>query len=168
MTTDNRTTLGIVDGQRTAVTTDLIRSGIYAVIAAISQIGTVYDYKRWAEDLDTFIHFFDFTDIGGSTYVKGWEVEHSSPVNEDSSSVRTHSYNIYGYRQWSDDTESEKLFSDDITSIQVAFRENQTINGNALGHDFIQVEELSKDMFGSVYCHFCKLTLTVYEHIAGE
>lgn len=138
-----------------------IRTQIYTIISGVTNIGKVYDYERWAVDWGTFLNLYK--DSGGK--ILGWEIGRKSPITEDETSVKKHTYSIKGYMGLKDADMTEKTFNGLIESVATAFRNNKELNGAALGHDFIQVEVLDVRTFGSVLCHFVELTLTVYEHI---
>ncbi len=140
-----------------------IRTEIYNTMNGIANIGKVYDYERWSTDWGTFINLFK----GASGKILGWEIGRKGHVkDEEQGTLRVHTYSIKGYMGLKDADASEKAFNSLIESISAAFRGNQTLNGSAAGHDYIEVETLDTRTFGSVLCHFTELSLTVYENIA--
>ena len=144
-----------------------IRTEIYNILSGVTDIGKVYDYERWAANWETFINFFKAT-ISNVDQIRGWEIGRKPPITEDYSCTKKHTYFIRGYMAVKDSLATEKTFNALIESIAAAFRAVKDLDNSALGHDLIQVEALDTRMFGSVLCHFTELTLTVYEHIAGE
>lgn len=140
------------------------RAGIYNTLAAVTDIGMVYDYERWAADWNKFIDFFKTT-IGGIDQIRGWEISQKAPVNEDRTSIKRRTYAIKGYMSVNDALATEKTFAALIDAIAAKFRESQTLDGTVKGHDFIQVEMIEPRMFGGVLCHCAELTLTVYDFI---
>jgi hypothetical protein len=143
-----------------------IRAQIYDILGDVADIGTVYDYERWAKDWDTFIALFKTT-IGGTAQIRGWEIYRPGPVPDDPTSVRSHTYAINGYMSLKDSAGSEKIFNTLIEAVYDAFLAKPDLNDAALGHDGIQVNVIEPRMFGSVLCHYCRLTLVCHEHKYG-
>jgi len=141
-----------------------IRAAIASILGAVTNIGKVHDRERWSTDWSKFIAFFK-TRISGADQIRGWEIGRRAPISETGDDTRTHTYSIKGYLGVDDGAQSEKTFSALIEDVAAAFRTNKTLNGAALGHDFIQVETLDTRSFGGVLCHYAELTLTVYEFI---
>ncbi len=141
-----------------------IRTGIYDFIRVIPDIGVVHDYERWAVDQAKILEFYKTT-IGGKPQIRGWEVTRRAAKGDDSAE-RQHTYAIKGYQGLKDDEATEKLFNANIEAIEAKFREDQTIGGTALGHEFIQVELIQPRMFGGTLCHYAELSLVVWDLIA--
>lgn len=141
-----------------------IRAAIASILGTVTNIGKVHDFERWAADWSKFIAFFR-TRISGVDQVRGWEISRKAPITETGDDTRTHTYAIRGYMGVDDSAQSEKTFSALVEAVAAAFRTNKTLNGAALGQDFIQVETLDTRSFGGVLCHYAELTLTVYEFI---
>ena len=139
-----------------------VRSGVYTALAGISDIGKVYDYRRFNANYAEFLNLFKAT-IDGADQVRGWQISRKSG-REDDSSVKTHIFRIEGFFGLSDANATEKTFNALIESVAAAFRANKTLSGAALGHDFIQAAIIEERVFGSVLCHFCELNVTVYDH----
>ncbi len=142
-----------------------VRAGIYNTMLAVTDIGMVYDYERWANDWATFINLFKTT-IGGVDQIRGWEISQRAPVSENRTSTKRRTYSIRGYMSVNDAAATEKIFSALIDAIAAEFRKDQELGKTVKGHDFIQVEIIETRTFGSVLCHFVELTLTVYDFIA--
>ncbi len=138
-----------------------VRAGIYGLVGAISDIGVVYDYERWAVDSARFIELFKTT-IGGIGQIRGVEITRGSAA-EDETPERKHTYRLKCYMGLKDEDATEKTFNAIVEAICDAFRADQTIGGVAEGHDYIQVATIELRMFGSVLCHYAELTLTAYE-----
>ena len=141
-----------------------IRAAIKTTLAAVTNIGKVHDYERWALDWTKFIAYFK-TRISNVDQIRGWEIGRKAPVTEDETSVKKHTYSIKGYMGVEDAAETEKTFNTLIEAVAAAFRSDRTLAGAALGHDFIQVDVLDTRSFGGVLCHYVELSLAVYEHI---
>lgn len=144
----------------------IARTGIYTILNAVTDVGKVYDYERWAKDWGTFINLFKTT-ISGKAQIRGWEIKRKA-AKEDATNAKTHIYGINGYMGVDDSAASEKTFNAVIEAIATAFRADKTLNKAVLGHDFIQVELIEPRMFASVLCHCAELSLVVYDHQSGE
>ncbi len=148
-----------------------IRTAIYTILNAVTDVGKVYDYERWTADWTTFINFFKTT-IAGVDQVRGWEIGRRSVKEQritlGTSSLgneKSHGFLIRGYMRVNDAEASEKIFNALIEAIATAFRTNKNLNGMANDHDFIQGEVIEFRLFGGVLCHYAELSLTVYERI---
>jgi len=146
-----------------------IRTQIYTILNAVTDIGKVYDYERWAADWATFINLFKTT-IDDVDQIRGWEIGRTaaleSGTGEDASigqTDRSHRFLIRGYMAVNDASATEKTFNSLIESIADAFRGNLTLDDSAQDHDFIQGEVIDHRLFGGVLCHYAELSLTVHE-----
>jgi hypothetical protein len=146
-----------------------IRAQVYAIINAITNIGKVYDYERWAADWTTFINLFKTT-ISGVEQIRGWEIGRraapESGVTPEATIQQTdkqHVFLIRGYMGVNDAAATEKTFNSLCESISDAFRGKLTLNDTAMDHDFIQAEIIEHRLFGGVLCHYAELSLTVHE-----
>lgn len=145
-----------------------IRQQIYTILSDVTNIGKVYDYERWAVDWNTFINLFKTT-INGKDQIRGAEIGRMAPVSDDMHrTIRNHTYFINLFMGVNDAEASEKTFNAIIEAIATAFRpdEQLALNGECLGIEYIKVDELDTRTFGSVLCHFCRMTTMVYEHLA--
>jgi hypothetical protein len=138
-----------------------VRAGIYELVGAISDIGIVHDYERWAADSARFIDLFKTT-IDGVAQIRGVEITRGSAA-EDETPERKHTYKLKCYMGLKDEDATEKTFNTIVEAICDAFRADQTIGGVAGGHDYAQVATIELRMFGSVLCHYAELAVTVYE-----
>jgi hypothetical protein len=148
-----------------------IRTQIYTILGAVTDIGKVYDYERWAADWPTFINLFKTT-IGTVDQIRGWEIGRRSVKEQritlgiaSSGNEKAHGFLIRGYMRVNDAEASEKIFNALIESIATAFRANRKLNDTAKDHDFIQAEIIEFRLFGGVLCHYAELSLTVYERV---
>lgn len=148
-----------------------IRTQIYTILNAVTDVGKVYDYERWAADWSTFINLFKTT-IGAVDQIRGWEIGRRSVKEEritlgisSSGNEKNHGFLIRGYMRVNDAEASEKIFNALIEAIATAFRGNKKLNDTARDHDFIQAEIIEFRLFGGVLCHYAELNLTVYERI---
>ncbi len=148
-----------------------IRTQIAAVVNGVTNVGKVYDYERWAPDWGTFISLFKTT-ISGVAQIRGWEIgrrgfseKQAAIGGEYGQNEKRHEYLIRGYMGVDDSAATEKTFNALIEAISDALRNNWTLNGSALNHEWLQAPVIEARMFGSVLCHYCELTLAVCEEI---
>jgi len=148
-----------------------IRTAIYNILSAVTNIGKVYDYERWAADWTTFINLFKTT-IATVEQIRGWEISRRS-VGEKQAIIKMgsqaheddHTYVIRGYMGVNDASATEKTFNALIESVRTAFRDNKNLNGTCERQGRIQASIIEFRLFGGVLCHYAELTLTVYERI---
>jgi hypothetical protein len=50
-----------------------IRTAVYDAVAAVSNVGQVYDYQRWGSDYSGLLNLFKAT-ISNSRVIRGWTV----------------------------------------------------------------------------------------------
>jgi len=148
-----------------------IRTQIYTILNAVTNIGKVYDYERWTADWTTFINLFKTT-IATVDQIRGWEISRRS-VGERQAIIKVgsgaheddHAYMIRGYMGVNDASATEKTFNALIESIRTVFRDNKNLNGACERHGRIQASIIEFRLFGGVLCHYAELSLTVYERI---
>ncbi len=141
-----------------------IRAQIVAVLNTVADIGRVHNRFRYSADMAKFLSLFKTT-IGGKDQVRGWMVSQIAPLNEDYTETKTRNYAIDGYLGFQDEGSTELTMSALLDAIAAAFRNNKTLNGAALGHDYIQVQINEPRSFGAVLCHYAHLTLAVQDFI---
>ncbi len=139
-----------------------IKTEIEKVIT--SSIGTVYDYKRYCNDLaiykDLFVRNYK---------VNTWEIERESFSRTEHGGaggieVPTHNFIIRGFYAIDDSSASDKVFQDSyVELICQQFMNNPTLNGVA---DIINMPitgTIIIKKLGDVLCHCCEIHLSVTE-----
>jgi hypothetical protein len=143
-----------------------IRTQIYTILNAVTNVGKVYDYERWTADWTTFINLFKTT-ISGIDQIRGWEIGRRSAKEERQTlgaNDRDHTFIIRGYLGLNDAAATEKTMNNLVEAIAAAFRANLTLNGAAVqGHDYLQIDLIEARTFGSVLCHYAELRLNVHD-----
>ena len=143
----------------------LIRQQIYTTLAAVPNVGRVYDYERWAVNWDKFIELFKDSASGR---ILGWEICRSRMGAQKISTreeEHTHEFTMRGYMAVKDADATEKLFNAVIEAIGAAFRNNHTLNDTCIDAGPLSVEILDTRMFGGVLCHYAELKLPAVEII---
>jgi len=150
-----------------------IRAQILVILNAVTNIGKVYDYERWAADWTTFINLFKAT-IGAVDQIRGWEIgRRNAPQIDHAYGVVyvPHQFVIRGFMSVNDASATEKTFNALIEAIQTAFRTKDTLNGTCEttrydGRASIQVDIIEMRSFGSILCHYAELSLFAKERIS--
>lgn len=153
----------------------LIRAQIKIILEAVTGIGRVYDYLRWATDWTTILSLFK---PAGQDKINAWMITRKATGERWGTIARledVHSFMIIGVYSHDDQSASEKTFQDLIDAIQAKFRDYEDLNGTCLttapqSGDYsdkagIQVLTVEIRMFGGVLCHYCELGLGVEEEI---
>lgn len=150
----------------------LIRAQIKAILEAVSGIGVVHDYERYARSITDFRQIMTKT---GSTTVNGWVITRKKTPSEQvimgpkGQIQRNYLYRIAGVYALDDAAGSEKTFQGIIDAIFAAFKGNGTLNGTAISHRQIQIDDVdvtSAGEFGDDIYHTAELTLEVMERTA--
>ncbi|MGA2332302.1 MAG: hypothetical protein ABSG75_11135 [Syntrophales bacterium] len=141
----------------------LVRAQIVSIMQGVAGIGIVHDYERWTRSLAEFITFMTL-----SGHVNGWMVHRqSTPAAYDTvASLRlTHTYKISGIGELDDANASERTWQALTEAIFAAFKSNITLNGAALRHLQIQIDNVDTMDYGSRLFHTAELSLVVEEKV---
>jgi len=149
-----------------------ILADVKAKIESVTDVGMVYDYYRWNNDLGAFIALFSFTPTGGSKQIRGWEITRVSVrEHQDGAFFRHHDFQVEGYMSLSDADASDKTFQVLVDDVCAAFRtaaDGPTwyyLNGDDPRLSPAQVEVIDVRMFGNVLCHHARIRVSVTERI---
>jgi len=148
------------------VTTAEIRAAIVATLQAISGMGVVHNYERYAKDDKAFRLLYAAGDR-----VQGWNVRRVARHESSPCLGRwlvTQEWRIAGWRSLADAEASELAFDDLIDAAMDAFRNDSTLGGvvetTVLGDGAddpagLQLIESGPVMFCGVLCHGARLSL---------
>jgi len=149
-----------------------IIADIKTKIEGVTDVGNVYDYYRWNNDLGAFISLFSYTPVGGSKQIRGWEITRVSAIeHKDGAFFRHHEFSIEGYMSLSDANASDKTFQVLIDNICDVFRSPADgatwyyMDGDNPKSSPAQVLLIDIRAFGNVLCHHAKIKLSVTERI---
>lgn len=148
-----------------------IRAALYSAVSDVSNIGTVYDYERWAAEWGTFLTLFKTT-ITGVPQIRGWEVAYRGflPARDPQFArqvIHNHSFVVQGYMALSDADESEKTFATLALAVVAAIDADSTLHSGVYkltGPASMDIFEPRS--FGSVLCHYARITITVSEQVS--
>ena len=143
-----------------------IRTQIKVLIGQIitASIGTVYDYKRYCNNLATYSDLF----VRGAK-VNTWEIEREGFSRDerggDSGVERiTHAFVVRGYYALDDANASDKVFQDSyVEPIATKFMDNPTLDGVVEIINMPVTGNISTVMFGGVLCHSAEIRLSITE-----
>lgn len=136
------------------------RKELFTLISAVSGIGKVYDYERWAADWGTFIKLFQDP---ASKRILGWEIMRSASPAKRLNNVeeeRTHTYTIKGYMGVEDAAATEKQFTTLIERLRDQVGGKITLNGSCDYATAVAVRVQDCRTFGSVLCHYAELEIS--------
>lgn len=139
-----------------------IKSEIEEVIT--SSVGTVYDYKRYCNELSVYRDLFI-----RNNKVNTWEIERESFSRTEHGGaggieVPTHNFIIRGFYALDDSLGSDKIFQDSyVEPICQRFLNNPTLGGVC---DIISMPitgTITMKTLGNVLCHCCEIRMSVVE-----
>lgn len=139
-----------------------IKSEIEEVIT--SSIGTVYDYKRFCNDLATYQDLF----VRGSK-VNTWEIERESFSRTERGGsggieVPTHNFIIRGFYALDDAAGSDKVFQDSyVEPICQKFMDNPTLDGVCDIINMPVIGTITMRTLGLVLCHSVEIRISITE-----
>jgi hypothetical protein len=140
-----------------------IRASIKTLLDAVTGIGVVHDYSRWAADEARLRALFQ---KNANSPLHGWEITREGFVvvsfNAKFKKV-THDYVLRGFYAKRDDVASEKLFNIVADAVAQKFIDNKLPNTE--GHTLPKAS-LREWMLGGVLCDRAELRLSVSEMVA--
>ena len=154
------------------------RALIKTIIDAVTDVGEVHNYERFADDWETLVSFF-VTELADETQLlRGWTIGLESMrqstvtfggLNSGSSKQVDYTYKIRGWEAVSDEDQSELDFVAIVLEVMDDLDNNATLHsgnlegsGGAFDADPVQAR-LDFRMFGSVLTHYVELTQVVRE-----
>lgn len=148
------------------------RAAIVAVLEAVSNIGQVHDYQRWATTWDAYLDLMK-SSIGGNNEIRGWTVTSRSEDRTGFVAGGTrakhnssdHLFIIRGYVGLDDSRETEKTARALTETVMNALDDDTTIvtSGTAYNMGLAQLEVFEPRVFGDVLCHYSEIRLVVQE-----
>lgn len=152
-------------------TYDNARDAIVTILQGITDIGKGYGYQRFITDWDKYLNLFKDSDGA----IRGWYVT-PAPNNTIQGSFSTFGHIARAYTfvipcilSLKDSTETESAFMLMAEKILDAFLGRDTI-GTATGQLEVSAASLvnySYRQFGSVFCHYGEIALTLTVEVEG-
>ncbi len=162
-----------------------IGDAIAAEVSAVTNVGRLHKYQRWAPDLGRYIEHFKWDAPDGKDQIRGWLLTRESAREELGSFAssapggfvpaginrRVHTFLLFGLMSLQDKTASETTFQDLIEDVCDRFRTNSalTLGGAVASLERItppQVDRIDLRVFGSVLCHTAEIRIQAIERIA--
>ena len=158
------------------------RARVYAIVNAVSNVGLVYDYARWAVLWDEVLALFKTT-IGSTDMIRGWVITCTGWTsayldglypddNGKAIELRDYTYKIRGVFSLDDSAATEKTAVGIVEDVAEALNKNTSLHSYAAIAEpyFGPIPPASLDvfearMFGSVLCHYAEITQRVVEAI---
>jgi len=144
-----------------------IRTDIYTVVAAVTNIGLVYDRLRYTDEWSKYMDLFKTT-VSGLAQVRGWVINYDGMSQEiaefNPNAFRAQRFKVRGYLSLDDSAESEKTAANLAEAVCNALDDAATLHGGTY-YDASQaeIEFFEPRMFGSVLCHYIEIGVTVTE-----
>lgn len=140
-----------------------VRAKIKTLIEAVTGIGTVYDYKRYVNDWESYKDKFISSDKLNTWEIQRLSVESSSYGGSGGREDRKHDFIIRGFYGINDKLESEKTFQDLADLVINAFRDQPDLSGVANIINFPITAEFTEGKLGQVLSHIVEIKLSVSE-----
>lgn len=141
-----------------------IRSAIITILEAVTGIGKVYDYERYAKSPDGFKLLFTSND--DKFHVWQLTRESTEEISEmHTTNIRRHTMVIRGYYALKDANATAKTFQDLIETICEDLRVDFQLGGIALQCLPPQVRIVEHVEFTGVLCHHAEIVLVCEEYI---
>jgi hypothetical protein len=150
-------------------TIDQIRTKIAEKIFQLDHSVAVHEYERYAKALSDLVAMYKSGDAA-SPRLHGWHIRNIATREKREGVGRWtiwHTWRMRGFMSLDDADATEKLFDAYIESIQVTFRDDETLGGlvfncDAPGAETTGVQKLEARpvLFAGVLCHSAELGLT--------
>lgn len=150
-----------------------IRSELDTILSAVSNIGVVHDYERFATEWSTLLDLFKTT-VGGVDQIRGWTIGYNGksapggdPQEFGNRWIESHRFIVRGFIGLDDSAETEKTAAALANSVTAAINGDADLYNPDTYYDTppteIRAFELRK--FGSVLCHYTEILVTVKEFV---
>lgn len=150
-----------------------IRAQIKIILSSISNIGNVYDTKRYYNNQADRITIMKTT-ISSVDQIRAWMISRVGQPESNqvllglsASNGREviHNYNIEGWIGLKDSSTTEKTLNALLDLIEDAFADNRTLNNTCFYHEGIIIDKIDTVDMTGILCNHCELSLRVKEFI---
>ena len=151
----------------------LIRAQIKVILSAVSNIGNVYDTKRYYNNQADRLAIMKAT-IGSTDQIRAWMIsrEGTPEVNQvllglSASKGRDiiHKYSLEGWISLKDSATTELTLNALLDLVEDTFSQNRSLNNTAFYHEGIVVDKIDNVDMTGILCNHCELSLRVHEFI---
>jgi hypothetical protein len=132
------------------------------ILGAVSGIGKVYSYRRWAADEASFKSLF----VTAGT-ILAWTITREA-TDTDDFEEGSHDFHAIVMRGWmgvKDSADTERTFQNLVEDVRTAFQTNRTLIVesvvNAEFSDRVKVRKVDYVKYGEYLCHYAELELKV-------
>jgi len=145
-----------------------IRAQIDTTVNAVSNIGIVHDYERWAADWSNILDYFK-TEISSEEVIRGWTITCESFTQTleqfNRGYLRHYTYKIRGYFGVDDAAESEKTAVAIVEDVVEALDADDTLHDPDTYYKMFPVDctIFEARTFAGVLCHYAEVTLEIEE-----
>ena len=140
-----------------------IKEQIKTILAAIDEVGNVYDYLIFTTSVLDLKELFSFTPQGeGDAHLRGWTITRTSTEEEwlgTEMNFRKHEFIIRGYMSFGKKGHTEQTWQDLVELVCDAFRPKFDLNNTDSITFAMQAEEVGHTEFAGVICHYAELSL---------
>lgn len=147
-----------------------IRTDIYNVVAAVANVGKVYDRARLNTTWDVFLDQFKTT-ISGQSVIRGWMVTYAgmpaATYTTFTTEQVTHRFLIRGILQLDDSEASEKTAAALVETVRNALEDDITLQDatdTRFHSDPVIVPVFEERVFGDVLCHYAEIEIRITEN----
>jgi hypothetical protein len=144
------------------------RANIKTILEAVSNIGVVHDYERWAVLYDDLLSKFKTT-ISGSDVFRGWTITcegwDAEFITFPKGVSRTYSYKIRGYFSLKDADATEKTAIALVEAVCNALDTDTTIHTTNAFSPPAGVDVFEPREFGNILCHYAEITQQISEFV---
>ncbi len=149
-----------------------VRAAFKALIATVTGIGKVHDYRRHTTFWDEF-----YARHKSSGQLNNWEITREAAAQEIIAVQNavgtepyfhdTHTLVLEGHMSLDDAAASEKAFQALVDAIVEKIRKNNRLGTAVLLPESIQVPVIGHRTFGGVLAHFARMTFRAVERVGG-
>lgn len=146
-----------------------IRTLLYNVVNGVADVGKVYDYHRYSNELPAFLNYYQ-TNIGGQAQIRAWTIAHEGFESEEPNTcriVRRHRFKIRGYMSVIDSIASEKVMAALAETVANALDDATTIRASSYPDTPpASIDVMEHRLFGGdsgALCHYVEITQGVNE-----
>ena len=159
------------------------RARIYAVVGAVSNIGLVYDYQRWAVRWEDYLSLFKTT-ISSTSVIRGWTITCAgwadseylagSYLQDDGKALvlRRYTFKIRGMFGLDDSAATEKTAIGIVEDVVEALDGDEKLHAwDAIAEQYFgeqaaaTLDIFEPRLFGGALCHYAEITQRVTEAV---
>lgn len=138
-----------------------IREDLRDILAARNDTGRIYDYLRWAVDMDTFNDLFKYED-----QIRAWQISYNGlstdPHELGPGEIWQHNFTLIGILAVEDQSETDKELDNVTEAIANDIRTSTVLNTTYYYHR-AAAARTEERRYGSVLVHYAEIDVQVQE-----